>query len=166
VATFVDNKIIERIGNMKKRISILLIAVILVSMFSISAAALTPTNSQPIGTISRAAAASSWYFYVDGTGYTVPSGTLVGYNYTTTGQYVGTAQRVLNKINSKYLNAAIKPNCSAGTVDSIFGPNTWTAAYNFQVWVNKLVPSNERIATDGIIGNDTWTFLNTYLTYI
>ncbi|MDR1159152.1 MAG: hypothetical protein LBK69_00785, partial [Syntrophomonadaceae bacterium] len=78
---------------MKKIISILFLVCILVTAIGVPAAA-TGVGDINIST-GRSAIAGSYYLTINGVGYTVPDTVYVGYNHTTTGYYVGVAQRAL-----------------------------------------------------------------------
>lgn len=130
---------------MKKIISTLLLICMVASIGCLSAFAAEPEFDTPkVSGMSTTLAAANYTIYINDTKYTVPTDTYVGYNHTETGTYVKTAQRALNRVNSLYDSA----DCSAGTVDGIFGDNTEQATRNFQSWAG--------YTSDGVIGPTTW----------
>lgn len=133
----------------RKILAPMLCVLILASMCCFSAFAATDDGRLPTTRV-NSVKESDYVITIYGIEYTVPAKTIVGYNHTTTGPYVTTAQRALNNVNGQYDDA----NCSCGRVDATFGDKTWQAAYNFQEWAN--------LDPDGIIGPDTWGKLKYY----
>lgn len=124
-----------------KMVSMLLVIALLSGLMVMSAFADEPTvdNFSGMGTTR----ASNYYVYGYIQIYSVPYGTVVGYNYTTTGYYV---EAVQDRANFIYEGLLL-------TVDGIFGNDTYTWVYNYQA---------ERPVCgtpDGIVGAKTWTQL-------
>ncbi len=126
-----------------KMVSILLLIALLSGFTVMSAFADEPTedNFSGMGT-TRAN-----YYLVYGYAaqpYRVPIGTVVGYGYTTTGNYVKAVQDHANLINEEHVL----------DVDGIFGSATYTWVYNYQ----QVIP--ECGTPDGIVGAKTWAVLS------
>lgn len=146
---------------MKRAVAILSLLIVCFALLCPTVMAAMPTsNARLLNGSSRAA--NDHYLHINGTTYIVPNGTVVGYNYTTYGTYVGTAQRALNFIDGKNMsNSSGTLSCNCGAIDEVFGSATYSAAYNFQYWCNFNSGWTQQ-TVDGIIGNRTWTSMNWY----
>lgn len=128
---------------MKKTISVLLLVVMIASMLCVPVFA-TNGEQNPASHEGTSVVRAVRTIYIYGAPYPIEDTAYVGYNYFTTGYLVEVVQRAMNRLNVLHPAA----NCYAGTVDSIFGQNTWQAVYNFQVW--------RGLSADGIVGPNTW----------
>lgn len=147
---------------MKKILYLLFAFAILVSVFCSMAYAEENSFDSIAFSTQSLSTNYDYYLHINGTTYIVPNGTLVGYNHTTTGTYVGIAQRALNFISAKNMsNPSGTLSCNCGTVDSIFGQKTYSAVCNFQYWCNNNTGWGSA-SVDGIVGDTTWTRMNWY----
>ena len=142
---------------MKKTLSILLLVCILVVAICVPA---TAAGIEQRNLLTNRATAGDYRLIINGVSHYVPSDTYVGYNYITTGYYVGVAQKALNSINTNSWRWGRHANCSAGTVDEIFVQNTYSGVFNFQAWDNYWTGNTQ---IDGICGPATFGQLANYL---
>lgn len=128
---------------MKKRlISALLVLVIAICMFPVSAFAINP-NTPPSGLGSN----ETWFRTANDQYYIVNKNTLV--KQGDKWGHVACIQSLMNKFygctgNSYYY---------VGSIDSDFGPKTHTAVRTFQ--------ANMGLTADGIVGPQTWSTFHT-----
>ena len=102
-----------------------------------------------------------WTLRMDGQNYYVPNNIIVGYDNTESGEYVEIAQMALKYIDWHYTNA----NCNAGDVDGKYGPVTFNAVCQFQVYCNRYLVAFDVIAVDGDVGPLTWERMAGLCTY-
>ena len=128
---------------MKKIFSFILVLVLTLSCFVFSASAETPPASP--ASANRNFILTTHYGY-----YEVPYNTVVGYGNETSGYNVKATQSCLKTMYEEY-----GINCYPGDIDSLFGPDTYNAIYNFQV--------AENLSADGRAGNQTFGKFETML---
>ena len=148
---------------MKRMISVLSAFAVVLSLLCVTALAAYSSEPSPkssTGSMSAATANNSITVTVDGTGYYVCGGaeSTVGYGYANNYDYVYICQLACNNIYDIYANDIITCPSYCGTVDGIFGQNTYNGILGLQRYSNltRLVDPWPELAEDGICGDNTW----------